>query len=248
MIDDFYLAGFLSPAPPVVVVVTPPEPEPEPTPEPEPEPYDPPSVWSNGIPVLEPIPEITPEDLNVTAVLSATGSVNSAATAALVSQNAKYAKANGFNSITIEIPAGATGLSASTVQKLIKAANGTEIILKSDNLTLSPNNQTGQVLTGLYFETDRIHNAQNYITNKWDTDILGSFETAQKGGWGAATTLRVSMDKLGFSADDGTSLYALIYDSKTGKWYQVAAVIRDENVVIKTKRTGIITVISKPIV
>jgi hypothetical protein len=53
------------------------------------------------------------------------------------------------------------------------------------------------------------------------------------------------MDKLGFSAEDGTSLYAIIYDTKTGIMYQVPAVIEGGNVVIETKRTGVVTIVTE---
>jgi uncharacterized repeat protein (TIGR02543 family) len=196
---------------------------------------------------------VTEEGVAVEAGINKTGSVNSEATAAAVKKAAQIAKANGETSITIQIPETATGLSASTVQKLLKAAAGTEIVLsltsitdggKAGSITLPINSKTGQILTGLYFETKRIYTVQNYIKKNWDTSILGAFETAQKGGWGAEATLSISLEKLGFEADDGTKLYALIYDTKAKKWYQSNAEIIDGNVNIKTKRTGIITIVT----
>jgi hypothetical protein len=53
------------------------------------------------------------------------------------------------------------------------------------------------------------------------------------------------MDKLGFSADDGTELYAIIYDTKTKKWYQVPAVIEDGKVVVQTQRSGVVTIVTE---
>jgi hypothetical protein len=158
--------------------------------------------------------------------------------------------------ITVIVLENGTGLSKSTVQKLVKAADGFEIVLvltsmedgeEVGNIRFSINSKTGQILTGIYFETKNIQNVQNYIAERFDTNILGSFETAQKGGWGDTATLSVSMDKLGFSADDGTLLYALIYDTKAKKWYQVSAVIEDGEVVVQTKRTGVVTIVTQKV-
>jgi hypothetical protein len=195
----------------------------------------------------------TPEGVKVEAGVNESGSINSQATAAAVSEAAQIAKENGETSVTIQIPEGATGLSKNTVQKLVEAADGLDITLELTaivdgevvgGVTLPLTSETGQILTGLHFDTKRTEQIENYVTNKWDTDVLGSFETAQKGGWGATATLSIGLEKLGFSADDGTKLYALIYDTKAKKWYQVAALIEDGNVVINTKRTGIVTIVT----
>jgi hypothetical protein len=191
---------------------------------------------------------LTETGIIVTAGMNESGSVNSECTRAAVAEAAKIARTNGLESIRLIVPEGATGLSKSTVQKLVKAVNGKEIILKTENLTLPINEKTGQILTGLKFDSENIKTAQNYITKRWNTDILGSFETAQRGGWGGTATLTIGLDKLGFSADDGTKLYALIYDTKTEKWYQAAAeVIDGANVVIKTKRSGIVTIVTQKV-
>jgi hypothetical protein len=196
------------------------------------------------------------EGVKVEAGINESGSINSEATAAAVAEAAKIAEENGETSVTIQIPEGATGLSKSTVEKLVEAAGGMEITLELTaivdgevvgGVTLPLNGSTGQILTGLSFDTKRTESVENYITNKWKTDVLGSFETAQKGGWGATATLTIGLDKLDFKADDGDKLYALIYDTKTKKWYQVAATIEDGNVVIKTKRSGIVTIVTEPI-
>jgi hypothetical protein len=96
----------------------------------------------------------------------------------------------------------------------------------------------------IYFDTDRTEQIENYISDRWDTEVLGSFETAQKGGWGTTATLSVTLDKLGFEAKDETLLYAVIYDTNAKKWYQVRAEVMDGKVVIKTKRSGIITIVT----
>jgi hypothetical protein len=158
----------------------------------------------------------------------------------------------------LKIPEGGTGISASTMKKLYTAAGGTDIYLIFDfydtyevdesdvygKFLLKLNDKTGQILTGLDFDTKRIQTAQDYIENRWDTEILASFETKQKSPWGDTATFNISIDRLGFKANDGKKLYALIYDTKENKWYQTSATIEDGNVIVKTKRAGIITIVT----
>jgi hypothetical protein len=255
-----------------------PAPEPAPAPEPEPTPVLPTEIVYQPIPPINPpaptyksgdtldftsnsgvtsTVTVTDNGVIIEAGINESGSVNSEATAAAVKKAAEIAKANGDTGVTIQIPEGATGLSAATVQKLVNAADGLEIVLvltsiqdgeEVGSISLPINNKTGQILTGFKFDTKNIQSVQNYISRKWNTDILGSFETAQKGGWGGIATLSISADILGFSVDKGTNLYALIYDTKTGKIYQVPATIEEGNVVIKTKRTGVVTIVTERIV
>ncbi|MDR0946505.1 MAG: hypothetical protein LBM87_01980 [Ruminococcus sp.] len=194
---------------------------------------------------------VTEDGVTVEAGVNKSGSVNSESTAKAVKKAAEIAKANGETSITVTIPAGAAGLSASTVKKLIEAADGMEITLEltsgdgaAGSISLPINAGSGQILTSLYFNTKRTEQIENYVANNWNTAVYGSFETAQKGGWGAVATIKVSLDKLGFEAQDGEKLYALIYDTKAKKWYEVPAEIIGTEVVIKTKRTGIITIVT----
>jgi hypothetical protein len=245
---------------------TPPAP-PTPTPnDPEPNPYVTPSMdvmeTENGTEYSTPsgakstVTESEEGEVKVEAGVNESGSVNSQSTAAAISEAAQIARKNGESSVKIQIPEGAVGLSKSTVQKFVDAAKGMEITLELKamldgeivgGVTLPLTSETGQILTGLEFGTNRTQTAADYVTKHWDTDILGSFETVQKGGWGTTATLSVGLDKLGFSADDGTKLYALIYDSKTGKWYEVPAEVIDGNVIFDTKRSGVITIVTKSV-
>jgi hypothetical protein len=261
-----------------------PEPEPEPTPTPSYTPsYTPPVTTPAPTPTTEVNPYVlpgveveqtaegtqyttasgvtstvkeTPEGVKVEAGVNESGSVNSQATAAAVSEAAQIAKENGETSVEIDLPIGTVGLSKSTVQKLLDAAGDTEVVINVPtvvdgetvgSISVPLTEESGQILTGINFNTKNIQTVQNYIARKWKSDILGSFETAQKGGWGDFATLSISIDKLGFSAEDGTKLYALIYDTKAKKWYQVEATIEDGNVVIKTKRSGIITIVTNSV-
>jgi pectin methylesterase-like acyl-CoA thioesterase len=142
------------------------------------------------------------------------------------------------------------------MRKIIKTANGLRMVLgltsaadgeAAGSIFLPLTNKTEQILTGLYFESKQIDSAENYITRKWETEVLGSFETEQKGGWGSTAVLSISLKKLGFTADDGAKLYAIIYDTKTNKRYLVAATVKNGNVLINTKRSGIFTIVDNSV-
>lgn len=194
----------------------------------------------------------------VIATLNKSGSVNSKKTAEDLKTAHNTAVQDGIGRIFLKIPEGGTGISASTMKILYKAAGGTALYLIFDyydsyevdesevygKFYLPLNNKSGQILTGLKFDTANISSAQDYIENHWDTDILASFETKQKAGWTDTATYSVSIDRLGFKASNGKKLYALIYDTKDKKWYQTDAVIDEQNVVVKTTRSGVIIVVT----
>jgi hypothetical protein len=127
------------------------------------------------------------------------------------------------------IPEDATGLSKSTVKKLVEAAGGLDITLVFKiivdgevvgSATLPLTSSTGQILTGVLFDTIRTGQIEDQVADKWDAESLGSFETKQKGGWGdEPATITIELDILDITADDGAELYALIYDSKNKKCY-----------------------------
>jgi hypothetical protein len=197
----------------------------------------------------------------VIATLNKSGSVNSTKTAEDLSEAHKTAVREDISRIFLKIPEGGTGISASTMKKLYKAAGGTQLYLIFDYYDTNKlgeievygyflvrlNSKTGQILTGLKFETEAIEAAQEYIIKRWDSNILASYETKQKASWGDTATLSISMDKLGFSASEDVKLYALIYDTANKKWYQSGVEISDGNVIVKTKRAGIITIVTDPI-
>jgi hypothetical protein len=198
--------------------------------------------------------EETPDGVKVEAGVNQSGSINSQATAAAVAEAVKIAEANGETSVTVQIPEGTSGISAVTVQKLVEAAGGLDITLELTSVvdgetvggvTLPLSSATGQILTGLAFGTKRTAQTEAYVTENFNAKVLGSFETAQKGGWGATATLTVGLDKLGINAADGTKLlYAMIFDTKAKKWYKADAEVIDGNVVIVTKRSGLITIVA----
>jgi hypothetical protein len=194
--------------------------------------------------------------VKVEAGVNQSGSVNSQSTAAAVAEAAAIAQANGETTVAIDLPVGTVGLSKSTVEKLIAAAGDTEVVVNIPtvvdgetvgSVSVPLTSGSRQILTGMTFDTNRTEQVENYVTSKWDTEVLGSFETAQKGGWGGTATLTIGLDKLDISAEDGTKLYALIYDTKAKKWYQAAAEVIDGEVVIKTKRSGIVTIVTEPV-
>jgi hypothetical protein len=257
-----------TPAPtPEPTPATTPEPTPAPALLPEENPYVTPSMetrqtesgteYTTPSGVTSTVTQTEDEGVKVEAGINESGSVNSQATAAAVSEAAAIAQANGETAVKIELPESTKGISASTVKKLVEAAGDTEVVVNIPtvvngetvgSVSVPLSGKSGQILTGMAFNTSRTESAENYITKKWDTVVLGSFETAQKGGWGETATLTVSSEILDFEADDGDKLYALIYDTKTKKWYQVSATVEDGNVIIKTKRTGIVTIVTEPII
>jgi hypothetical protein len=196
-------------------------------------------------PSVEPVPEW----IEVIATLNKSGTVNSKETAADV------AEAQGKNSekILLIIPRDGTGISRSAVQKIYKAADETPIYLtfdfyetaedeKSDgNLLVKLTDKTGQILTRAYFDGAENANAQSYIMKNWKLKILGSVLTAQKSGWGDKAQIAVNLNELGLTSIDNENLYALIFDINTGKWYQIKAKIIEDDIVVNTTRSGVIT-------
>jgi hypothetical protein len=93
--------------------------------------------------------------------------------------------------------------------------------------------------------SNRTAQTENYIADKWGIDVLGSFETRQKGGWGDIVTLSVKLEDLGFKAENGTKLFVLIYDTKYKQWHKNEAVIENGEVVIVTENSGVFAIITK---
>jgi hypothetical protein len=191
----------------------------------------------------------------VIATLNPSGSVNSDKTAEDIRKAHVFAEQIRASKILLEIPAKGTSISKFAMQKCLKAASGTAMYLTYDfhttvkgeylgNMFIPLSGKSGQYLTKIYFNTTRIESVQKYIKEHYKTQILGSFETEQKGGFGEASTIKVNLEKLGFTADDGERLHALIYDTEAKKWYQAAATVDEGDIVIKTDRTGIFTIIT----
>jgi hypothetical protein len=199
---------------------------------------------------------VTSSGVKVTAGMNKGGTLNSESTAAAVFAAALTAKRSGFSSITLSLPQNAVGISKIAVQKIVKAASGTTIVLdltsaadgqKVGSISLPLGSSSGQILTKIHFGTQRIKTVQNYVGRRFNTKVLGGFETAQKNGWGATATLTVSLDKLGIKADEDDILYALVYDTQTKKWYQTAAMVKGGSIVIKTAKTSIVTIVTDSI-
>jgi hypothetical protein len=104
-----------------------------------------------------------------------------------------------------------------------------------------------KVKTVLRFNSKRLAQTESYVYEKWGTEVLGSFETAQKGGWGNIATITISLEKLGFEADEGTKLKILIFDTKTKKWYEAEAIIENGKIVIETEYSGIFAIVSEDV-
>jgi hypothetical protein len=209
------------------------------------------------------IPTINPpsvdgqtEWIEVIATLNKSGTVNSKQTAADVAAAHKTADKLNIAKIKLIITEEGTGISKSAMQKIYKAADGTPIYLtfdfyetaedeKSDgNLFVKLNGKTGQILTRIDFDSARIDSAESYINNRFDTEILGTFETTQKSGWGDKATVTVSAESLGINTQNGEKFYILIHDTKTKKWYQLTGTAQDDEITIKTTRSGVVAIVT----
>jgi uncharacterized repeat protein (TIGR02543 family) len=190
--------------------------------------------------------------VTVKAGVNLTSSVNSQSTAAAVLEAVKIAQGKSAFYVTVVIPDEAVGLSIHTVKKLLVAAGAMELILECPtlenglqvgNIRLTINEGTGQILTGISFDTGRVRECEDYVTRLIGAEVVGGFETAQKGGFGGPATVSVSLEKIGIKAVDGIEFYVMIYDSKTGKWYEDTAIVEGGNAVIDTERSGIFLVL-----
>jgi uncharacterized protein YjdB/alpha-tubulin suppressor-like RCC1 family protein len=191
---------------------------------------------------------VVTQDNTVIAGVNSNGTVNSQAT-----RNAVKAAVEAdpdSDTVTIQIGAETIGLSATAVKNIVKDADGRDVVLEiptvkdgetvgSISITLDEN--SGQILTGINFDTERAAERAEYMAEKYGKEIIGAFETSQKGGFGDKP-VEISISTSTVSADlkDGDTVYGIIYDTKTGKAYQVTATVVDGQIVMKTKRSGIV--------
>jgi hypothetical protein len=207
--------------------------------------------------IKNPNGDVIPEWIEVIATLNKSGTVNSKETAAdVAAAHDKAERLGGGVKIKLIITDEGTGISKTAMQKVYKAAGGTSIYLTFDfyetsddeisdgNVFVKLNEKTGQILTRVDFDSVRIDNAESYINNRWDTEILGSFETANKSGWGDKAAVSVSAESLGITAVDNQKYYVLIHDTKTKKWYQTTGTAKDGEIVINTSRSGVVAVVT----
>jgi hypothetical protein len=96
--------------------------------------------------------------------------------------------------------------------------------------------------------SNRTAQTEEYIKSNWNVTALGSFETAQRGGWGDIATLSVSLEDLGFEVSNGTKLYVLIFDTKNKIWHEVEAIIENGEVVIVTEYSGIFGIVNEKVI
>jgi hypothetical protein len=106
-------------------------------------------------------------------------------------------------------------------------------------ITLPPRTDTSKIETEFSFFTARTDTAENYLRNRYNSNVLGSFETKEKDGWGTSAIITVSLESLGFQAKNGTRLFAEIYDTESQQWYESTVTIVDGNAVYTSSHTGI---------
>jgi hypothetical protein len=101
--------------------------------------------------------------------------------------------------------------------------------------------------TYVRINSNRTAQTEKYIADRWGVDVLGSFETRQRGGWGDSVTLSVNLEDLGFEAENGTKLFVLVYDTKYKIWHEVEAIIENGNVVIVTEYSGVYGIVKEKV-
>lgn len=242
------------------------EPEPVPTPEPA---YDPIIYLPPEPPIFQfPIitinePSVTRKDyILVVATLNKSGSVNSEETAEDVGDAHRTCESEGIPKILLEIPEPGIGVSELGMEKIFKAAGGTDIYLIFDfydesetgesdvygKFQLKLSEDSGLLLTGLEFGTPEIAEAQTNIIDRFEAEPLGAFSTRLRADFKGEGPARITLEtaRIGFTANDG-KVYALIYDTREKIWYQTPAVIDDGFVTVYTNQAGIIAIITEPV-
>jgi hypothetical protein len=244
----------------VPIVAAPPAPEPESAPGPD---YSTPSTAMEHyiIPEIKnPRGDSIPEWIEVTATLNESDTVNGRKTAEDVAAAHRMAERLGGGKILLHLPTDTIGISETAMKRIVKAASDTEIYLIFDfwyteydekwetdvqniigHVYFRLSDETGQILTEMYIDSDNIDTAQSYIEKHFDTEVLGSFETSQKGDWGETANISVIFRFLGFTAVEGEDYYVLIHDTKTKKWYQTKV---DDDLYINTSHSGVVTIVT----
>jgi uncharacterized protein YjdB len=196
---------------------------------------------------------VTSDDsVYVIAGANKTGSLNSPSTAAAVAKAAWMALQREQKTLPI-LALNITGVSSSAAEKLVKAGEGVDLILKIEatndddaailRMSIPLGDSSGQILPGMKFNTESINDFAALTAERFSAaNIVGGFETEQDGGWGAAAQITLNLDELGITARDGKRFYLLHYDSKADKWFQITATAEDGFLVFKTKLTGVFAV------
>jgi hypothetical protein len=175
--------------------------------------------------------------------VNASGSVNGVRTAAAVTGAQLRALHLKLSNIRLIIPPKAVGLSSSCLRRITDAARGMTVTLSLQNgAVLIPVNAANirQIRTGFDFEPTAYAPQIRAIRQKYEIDIISAFSTKQTGGWGASARFSIPLSDLGFEAQNGTTLTALIYDPATGALVKTPVTITGGHAEFTTKRSGLI--------
>jgi hypothetical protein len=115
------------------------------------------------------------------------------------------------------------------------------------NVRLPIETNINEFAFGINYDTDRTRVVTDCIEKKYQTEILAAFETDQKGGWGSDVTMSFDLEALNIVSEQPEIVYVVIYDPETENWYQVPAVIKDNEITFTTKRTGIIVIVTESV-
>jgi hypothetical protein len=216
--------------------------------------YTTPEIIYQPIPLINyPTTDGEREWIEVIATLNKSGTVNSVKTAEDVAAAHRTAEAQNIQKIKLIITNDGTGISKSAMAKVYKAAEGTPIYLTFDlyetgeeeesfgNVIFKLNDKTGQILTRIKLTSPRIETAERDVAKRFRTGVLGSFEFAQKYGWGETATVTLNPESLGIDIHNGQKVTAYTYNAKTKKWYKITGKAADDVVILATSQSGVIT-------
>jgi hypothetical protein len=184
----------------------------------------------------------------VTAGINSSGSVNSTAT-----NNALKAAINRKlidGAATVVVPSTSTGLSKSTVQKLITAAGskGLRIQIQGSFGTITvPVSTARQINTRVLSSSNALTSAKATFKRVFgNTDIVG-IQTSQASTFGSSATYRISADAIGLGVDYGDTAYVAIYNPETGKYSKKTVMVNaNGQIAFASSYSGIFLFSAKP--
>jgi hypothetical protein len=184
----------------------------------------------------------------VTAGINSSGSVNSTAT-----NNALKAAINRRlvdGAATVVVPSTSSGLSKSTVQKLLTAAGSRGLRIQIEGAfgtILVPVSSARQINTRVYTSSNALTNAKATFKRAFgNTDIVG-IQTAQASTFGSSATYRVSAGAIGLNADYGDTVYVAIYNPSTGKYSKKTVMVNaNGQIAFASSYSGIFLFSAKP--
>ncbi|MDR0944073.1 MAG: hypothetical protein LBM41_06025 [Ruminococcus sp.] len=155
----------------------------------------------------------------ITAGINTTGSVNSTATANALKSAVSRKLIDGTP--TVVVPSTSTGISKSTMQKLITAAGNTSIrvqIQGTFGTILIPVSSARQINARVLTSSNALTNAKATFKKAFGNNDIVGIQTAQATTYGASAQYRISADAIGLNVDYGDTAYVALYNPTTKKY------------------------------